>query len=293
LASQPDGVRQKTKNGVFLVKFRPPRVEALVAPYMIKKATGNTRRYDIFHPSAWGSCLRKIVFQYYNEQFNFLPASPRDVDLRMERVFDNGHGIHARWQDYLDKAGVLRGLWRCPNPSCGKMHGEGELLGIFNPMREEGFSCSCGNDEVLVYEEVTVRSEPEYNFCGNVDSIVDVRGTPHADGGNMDVFVVDMKSMKDTYFLELQHAKWEHVVQVHIYMWLLDLHAAVVLYECKDNQEIKEMFVPRDESIVERIKTEAKWLLRVIKRGKLPPRQKSYSQYKIPCRFCEFVGQCY
>lgn len=276
------------------MNIRPPKVEAMIAPFMIAKALDNPRRYDIFHPSAWGSCLRKVAYQYYNEKFDFLKRKPYDVDLRMERIFDNGHGVHARWQDYLDNAGILRGLWRCPNPACGKVHGKGEKLGIFNPARvDPDFRCDCGNTEELLYDELTVESDPKYNFKGNVDAIVDVSGTKSATGQDFDVFVVDFKSMKDNLFVELDHPKWEHIVQTNIYMWLLDLPAAVVVYENKNDQKIKEMLVPRDESLIERIKSEAEWLARVLESGKMPPRPDGFFKSKFPCRFCEFVDHCF
>ena len=138
-------------------------------------------------------------------------------------------------------------------------------------------------------------SSEEYNFKGNVDGIVDVRGPYKQDepASDSDIFVVDFKSMKSGYFDELVHAKWEHVVQVHIYMWLLNLKMGVVVYECKDDQKLKEMVVPYDAGLIERIKKESKWLMSVLKTGKLPPVPSGYSQSSIPCFFCEFSNRCY
>ena len=55
----------------------------------------------------------------------------------MERIYDNGHGIHNRWQGYLEGAGVLRGCWRCCNPSCGKAYGLESKLGIYPPYSDQ------------------------------------------------------------------------------------------------------------------------------------------------------------
>jgi CRISPR/Cas system-associated exonuclease Cas4 (RecB family) len=271
---------------------RPPLVEMLVRPYMAKKAMENSRRYDIFHPSAWGSCRRKMAYQYFNEKENFLPPSASSVDFRMERIFDNGHGTHARWQNYLDKAGYLRGYWRCTNPHCATVHGADSELGQFNPTRDKDWSCRCGSKS-LAYEEICVKSPPEFNFEGHVDAVLDLTGSPHENPRGVNVFVVDMKTMKDELFSELVEAKHEHVVQVHIYMWLLKLSGAVVLYENKDNQSIKEMFVPRDESMVERIKKEAVDLKEMLSIRKLPPRFGGATRSKYPCRGCEFLELCF
>ena len=271
---------------------QPPRVQSLTMRLMIDKALNNSRRYDIFHPSAWGQCLRKISYQYYNEEDPFITKGPKDVDLRLERVFDNGHGVHYRWQQtYLAQTPYLRGIWRCM--SCGERFGEGHRLGIKNPQLEDGWACQCSSTLPLQYEEITVRSEM-YNFEGHVDTVIDVRGTDFAlPNDDLNVYVVDYKTMKDDLFTKLRSAKHEHVVQTNIYMWLLDLKAAVVLYENKDNQSIKEMFVPRDDELIAKTKKDSLWLQRVLEKRKLPPRPPGFNRSGFPCRFCEFSRICY
>lgn len=272
---------------------RPPKVEFLVREHMVGKAMSNSRRYNIFHPSAWGSCLRKIAYQYYNDQEPFVVKRPIDVDARIERVFDNGHSTHARWQNYLDCAGILRGAWKCTNPMCDVSWGHAERLGVFSPAKgNQNFKCKCGCNKVS-YEEPLIKSSTEYNFEGHCDAIIDVRGTQFEQGNPSDVFVVDFKTIKDDLFSELVEAKHEHVIQVNIYMWVLDLQAAVVVYENKDNQALKEMFVPRDDELIEKIKTQSIWLADKLKKKQLPFRPVEFSRSKYPCRFCEFVDHCY
>lgn len=272
----------------------PPKIEHITRPYMIDKAINNTRKYDVFHPSAWGSCLRKVAYQYYNEKEKFYTKEAIDIDIKQERVYDNGHGMHARWQKYLDCAGVLRGCWKCQNPTCGKVYGREELLGIFNPLRTPGWACKCGNASSMVYEELLIKSDPTYNFEGHCDAVADLRGTQFATNSQYDLVVIDFKTMKNEYFFDLDQAKYEHVVQTHIYMWVLGLAGAVILYENKDNQNIKEMFVPRDEAIIEKVKEEAIWMKDVVlEKRKLPQRPDGFTASKIPCRFCEFAKLCY
>lgn len=272
----------------------PPKVEFLIKEHMTKKFMKNDRPYDIFHPSAWGSCLRKIAYQYYNEHHKFLPKSDTDIDFRMERLFDNGHAMHARWRDYLDGAGILRGMWKCGNIRCGKTYGGNDPLGVFNPLRQPGWACSCGNNRKFEYEELSVVSEPQYNFEGHCDAVVDVRGLPTASGNpDLDLFVVDFKSMKSDYFNELTEAKAEHVIQVHIYMWVLNLKTAVVIYENKDDQKVKEMFVKRSEPLIEDLKAQSKWLVDVLCHDKLPNRPAGFTRSEFPCRLCEFKGICF
>lgn len=269
---------------------RPTSVECLVRPYMVKKALENTRRFNYFHPSAWGQCIRKIAYQYYNDKTPFLQRSAQDIDDKMERIFDNGHSMHARWQNYLDHAGYLRGYWQCSK--CRTVYGKGDKLGILNPSREKNWKCSCGSTERLSYKEIHISSDPKYKFEGNCDGVIDVRGTDMAQG-RFDVFVIDFKSAKDETFCEITQPKQEHVVQVNIYMWGLELDAAVVMYENKDQQKLKEFFVPRDEKLIEKIKEESLWLQEVLSVNKLPNRPNGFSRSKIPCLKCEFKKFCY
>src|SRR3972149_6075756 len=207
-----------------------------MVPYMAKKALENPRRFSYFHPSAWGQCLRKIAYQYYNDQKPFMQRTSQDVDDKSERIFDNGHSMHDRWSKYLDHTGVLRGAWRCTTPMCGKVYGSGEKHGVFNPSAAPDWKCACGSPKRLAYQEIHLASGKKYNFEGHCDGGVDVRNTEVAKNWpDIDIFVVDFKSAKDETFCELTEPKREHVVQVNIYMWMLDLNAAVVLYENKDN----------------------------------------------------------
>lgn len=283
--------KQPPKTSDFLGS-RPPKVETLVRQYMIDKALNNPRKYDIFHPSAWGYCLRKIAYQYYNDKDQFLHIRPDEINLRYERIFDNGHGVHERWQRYLAYSKYLRGWWKCEK--CGKVSGKDQPLGIFSPYhRGEGWQCLCGSSGEPTYEEILVRSDPEYNFAGHVDAVMDLRGSPYERGGDYDLFVVDFKTMKDSYFSDVTQAKYEHAVQVNIYMWLLDINGAVVVYENKDNQQLKEMFVARDDVLIEKIKEEAKWLVDVLRHRKLPDRPAGVSYSQFPFMLCEFRKICY
>jgi hypothetical protein len=273
---------------------RPVSVNVLVTKYLTDKALGNERKFDHFHPSAWGSCLRKIAYQYYNEQQPFHIRTAKDVVSQTERIFDNGHYTHARWQNYLDCAGVLRGYWECINPLCEKVYGKEELIGIFNPLRtDKNWKCSCGNNKKLEYCEIRVKSEKEFNFEGNCDAVIDARNSPYARGDKYDIFVVDFKTIKDEQYMALDGAKEEHIIQVHIYMWILNIHAAVVVYENKDDQKVREEFVPRDESIIEKIKGQAVWLIDLLKNKKLPLKPSGFTKSSYPCRFCEFKETCF
>ncbi len=275
--------------------MNPPSIELITKDYVVNKAINNTRSFSMFHPSSFGGCMRKTAYQWYNETQKFFQKTSYDVNLKLERIFDNGHSMHHRWKEYFDGAGVLRGLWKCSNPCCGKVYGKETYLGVFNPLKtNSNWSCECGNNKHLEYEETVVTSPPEYNLRGSVDIILDLRNTKFEVEGGLNTFIVDMKSMKNDYFKDLEEAKGEHIIQVHIYMWLLDLQGAVVLYENKDNQAIKEIFVPKNLELIEQIKKQAYWLNNhVLPNNQLPQRPTGYTKSCDQCHWCEFSKICY
>ena len=270
---------------------RPVSLEAVLRPYVVKKAMNDVRPYDVFHPSGWGVCIRQTAYEYYNYKQQFLLKSPLDIESRSERIFDNGDYVHLRWQSYLDDVGVLRGYWRCKNPLCGKVYGEGERLGVFNPAHAPGWSCQCGCKETE-YRELAVRSPPEFNFSGHCDAVVDLSHTEFK-RGVFDIFVVDFKSIKDSNYSALTGPDHKHVIQVQIYMWLLGLDAGLVVYENKDCQAVRECFVPRSESVIGTIKSESLALMDLLAKNQIPKRPAGTTASREPCRWCKYSQFCY
>jgi len=130
-----------------------------------RNMNGPIRSHQSHHPSSWGGCLRKVQYQRYAES-GHIKAEPESLEARIIRIFDTGHSMHDRWARYWEDLGVLRGVWKCTNPSCGKFYGKDKKLGIFKPDK-----CECDHD-VFTYCEITVKDE-ELNFYGHVDQILD------------------------------------------------------------------------------------------------------------------------
>lgn len=283
-------------NGNDWTLSRPVSLEAVLRPYFVSKALSDKRPYDVFHPSSWGTCVRQTAYEYYNYKNPFLVRTAQDINPRVERIFDNGHGVHARWQKYLDDMAILRGQWKCKG--CGTISGNGQKLGILNPAHDRGWACPCGyryreiRSQLNEYVELEVRSDPEFNFLGHCDAVVDLTGTEFR-RGKYDVFVVDFKSINDENFGSLEKPEYKHVVQVNIYMWLLGLDAAVVLYENKSAQTLKEFFVPRNEDMIRKIQSESLALMDLLKGNRIPKRPAGMSLTKEPCRWCQYSKFCY
>ena len=94
---------------------------------------------------------------------------------------------------------------------------------------------------VLLQAEVPVLNS-EYEIRGSADGIVGFEGVRG---------VLELKSINSLGFYALFQPKSEHVLQLNVYMYCLGISRGLLLYECKDNQEIKEFFLKQDSGVLE------------------------------------------
>jgi hypothetical protein len=113
--------------------------------------------------------------------------------------------------------------------------------------RLQGYLTEIG---VLKQAEVPVENE-EYEIRGHADGIIDING---ASG------VLEIKSMNSNQFYSAFEPKEDHLIQVNVYMFCLDIPRACLLYECKDNQEVKEFYVKQDISVLKPILEKIKFV---------------------------------
>lgn len=77
--------------------------------HLLSRPLDSSRRTDVLHPSELVKsdfCVRASYFKLLGH------ALPEDrPNLRLQSIFDEGHGVHAKWQGYLTEMGVLFGLW--------------------------------------------------------------------------------------------------------------------------------------------------------------------------------------
>ncbi len=68
----------------------------------LKGRPRDKRPIRCFHPSSLHKSPRELYWHY------LLGDTGQDVEPRVLRIFDNGHGVHTRLQAYLKETGVLR-----------------------------------------------------------------------------------------------------------------------------------------------------------------------------------------
>jgi CRISPR/Cas system-associated exonuclease Cas4 (RecB family) len=297
-----------------------------------REMNGPPRGYEIYHPSAFGKCLRLMQYQRYEER-GLIKGVHEQFEGRMLRLFENGHHTQARWEKYFTELGVLRGVWKCANPSCaifdkngkiipapeGKTHhdvisegkrrtyGKDAKIGVFKPD-----NCACGSSE-FTYHEILVEDK-ELNFRGHCDLIidfsrfdVDMFDKEVKDGklkkffnpANMPTkpFVADFKTVGVNQYQNKVKKHGPHdyyLVQIQVYMNVLDLYCGMIMYEQKDQFELAFYKVDRDESKWQEIRRQAIKMQELAEENppKLPP-PRPISKSSWDCKSCSYQQVCH
>ncbi len=264
-----------------------------------------------FHASQWDKCHRQIAYHYYHAKgyINLDESSIKNtIDAKLERIFENGHDVHARWNKYFQNTGALLGVWRCI--ACRKVDGTEEKLGILKP----GPCCKhCHYDKGFIYEEVGFFDE-ETMWGGHVDAVLDVdlyrkyqqsfllKGDTNkgieAQNAVDKYLIVDLKSMNPMQFNKLECPLPDHITQMQIYIYLSGLKYGKFIYEDKGSQSTKEFLVVRDDHMLAVKKEEAIWLKFVLTNAddkgiKRLPGRKYKSRSHRDCLRCKFRGDCW
>lgn len=273
-------------------------LESLIDKVLTQKIQKNDRDYSHFHPSEFDQCHRKLVYKYYQSKGI---CSPSDVgsliDPRLQRIFDNGHGLHERLGANLEATGMLRGLWRCLK--CGQYHGKEEKLGVHKPKK----CSSCSSAIGFHYHELGFHDE-DTMLGGHVDAVLDLRGQEingkyisDSQPDDETHIIVDFKSIRAEAFRKLVEPKESHLVQMKIYLYLSGLKTGKFLYENKNDQSFREFLVvatPETQDLVARAKILKKIVTNTNTEGKwtLPVRAHKKDNTK-ECVECPFRSHCW
>jgi CRISPR/Cas system-associated exonuclease Cas4 (RecB family) len=224
-----------------------PRVKEMM---LAEHAAGSDRRWDIIHPSELSHqdtfCPRAVYLRLTEG-----PLPPGTFDWGRQNIFDEGHSIHAKWQDRLRKSVPLWGSWRC-------ILCHDTVRNTIEPPFTGG-GCISMTGHMWEYKEI------------GLDAVDDVMMYGHADGG-FDNILVELKSVGEgTVRIEdpERHKEaggdlrelWRgitrpfktHLNQIDIYLWISQLNGfpfdkASFIYESKWNQQVKEFTVDYDEA---------------------------------------------
>jgi hypothetical protein len=250
-----------------------------------------SRRHDVIHPSELAKndfCPRAI---YYRLSGWEIPKSEHGFQL--EVIFQQGHGYHEKWQNWLWDVGMLRGRFRC----LGCMHGDWTREEIDAPWYTTApTACpECGaSREHLQYGEVPIHL-PKYRIHGHSDGDIDLGGD-EADNPLLEIksigtgtirFEAPRLIAKHTHKLEIDGEEkswtdWDkiwrdikrpfktHLRQGAIYCLAKGRSEMVYIYEYKPTGAMKEFRVKHDFSILDDLLDDVLDILYALEKGKVP-----------------------
>jgi CRISPR/Cas system-associated exonuclease Cas4 (RecB family) len=288
-----------------------------------RKKNEPPRGYAIFHPSAFGKCLRNMQYLKYSEKgIKGMVLPEEEFSGKQIRLFDKGNGMHARWAKYFEEIGILRGVWQCANPLCKLVGDDGVIKGISVPVvdtyketsriygrdEKQGIlkpkvcACGCRN---FKYHEVSVASK-ELGMYGHADMILDfsalekdkfdgIKATFDMTEFPTKPIVVDMKTCNNFAFSKLSTNGPDSAYQIQlvIYSNILDCEFGVLIYENKDNSEVAAFQINKStDTAFAEVKKQAKTMLEMSKHNILPPPRPA-SKDCFECKKCQFRTLCH
>lgn len=265
-----------------------PRLIGDIERHLMSKPE-EVRRTDVLHPSEMAKsdwCLRASYFSLMG-----VPVIKDRPNLRLQSIFDEGHSIHAKWQNWFREMGNLHGTWLCRICTA--------LFIDTSPKQCPG--CNAYSN-FLTYKEVPLINH-ELQIAGHADGWIKNIGED---------CLIEIKSIgSGTIRIEspeliakangdLQGA-WRgirrpfrtHLMQGQIYLELMrrtgySVNEIVFLYELKADQDYKEFLVKADFELVEDKFLKAEQVVTAVKE-KAP--LECTNNPGFTCKSCEQFGE--
>jgi hypothetical protein len=249
-------------------KAKPNRLLGDIERHLLLRPVGD-RDYTVLHPSDmikkdW--CKRGSYFLLKGHE-----RIAEKPNLRLQSIFDEGHYIHAKWQNWFQEMGVLHGKFRCL--SCL------EITWGTSPSE-----CGKCGWKTLEYAEVTLVDE-ELRIAGHTDGwikgigddcLIEIKsigpGTIRSEAPNL-MMDADGDFMKA--WNSVRKPFGPHVLQGQLYLELMkrmgnDVNEIVFLYELKADQSYKEFSVKADYELVRHVFEGAKIVVDAVNANEVP-----------------------
>jgi hypothetical protein len=229
-----------------------------------------------------------------------------------------GTGVHQAFQsEMLPRLGLLLGSWKCEN-SC-EFHQKDGKFSYTHAWQTRtvvdtiNVNLGPGPEEPNLIVELSLKPEKCVLCGGSVFQYTEqffknkaFGITAHPDGfiknpwvqnpTDDDIGVLELKTIGKTGSKEVKNApKFEHIIQVQIYMWLTGLKWAVILYWDKSiygTDGLIEHKIERDEDSIEAIKKTIAEVWMGIETGVLPARICS-TETCSRASDCSLAKQCF
>ena len=225
------------------------RVINPVERFLLSKPQNNDRRQDVLHPSEMVKGLWCHRTSYYKLQ-GYEPANPGSKSsMKRELIFEEGHRIHDKWQTWFKDMDRIIGSWFCKH--CEKL-----FWGLHSQAKEQCVGPFIYKEVSLVYEPLKISGHSDGWLVGFGDPLLlEIKslgvGTIRWEAPEL---LVEHDGDFEKVWNALTAPLYSHQRQAQLYMKLMELigmedapQEAVIIYESKLNQEVKEFIIPKSD----------------------------------------------
>lgn len=241
----------------------PHRILGPVEKLVIEKNLEKDAERDTKHLHPSEICKRDWCPRSSWYKINDYPTAPESYTLQRLNVFEEGHLIHKKWQDWMTEAGILE---QAEVPVYDEEHRIlGHADGIINDKHGRAVleikSIGAGTVRFEDYEKFIPYSKKEISF--------------------------------DDLWKNINYPFDSHVRQTQLYMHCLGIHDAVILYEWKATQAVKEFSIKYEPRWVQDVLSSCHSVVRALEANKPPDRPFWLSQDHRVCKSCPFKEECW
>jgi len=256
-------------------------------------AERNAQRDTVhLHPSEMAKenwCPRQSYYKITDTEV----SDPDSFSFQRLNIFEEGHSIHAKWQHWMYKTGMLVGDWKCKRCS--------HKWWAKSPDR-----CPSCYEMDLVYAEIPIRNE-EHMILGHADGLIeDDKGQALVEIKSVGLGTIRMDAPAlykpysdgsiglDELWKRIKRPLASHNRQIQLYMYCFGVHDAVVVYEWKPTQDIKEFSIKFDPNLVNGILVGAVEVISALHTKTTPDRPASATHKTCDtCKYCPYKTSCW
>ena len=241
----------------------PYRLLAPVERLLLEKNDLNNQERDSLHLHPSEICKKDWCPRSSWYKIKGYPSPEQSFTLQRLNIFAEGHLIHKKWQDWLLEAGVLDAA-EVPVVDIDH-HIIGHADGVVNDKHGKA---------VLEIKSVgvgTIRMEDYGMFA------------PY---GKKEITI-------DELWASIKYPFASHIRQTQLYMYCLGIHNAIILYEWKATQDVKEFAISFQPDIVDSILASCYSVVKALDEPAPPARPVWVSQEHRVCKSCPYKKECW
>jgi len=284
--------------------FNSMKDEGIILPklnkFLLAIGQDADRNHGMNSPSAVSSCPRSI---YYGRTGI---TSDGVIDPRTRRIFDNGHHVHARLQDYLEEEGCLLvpevPVWNTDLKILGHCDGILRVNRFTLAILEIKSINSNGFAHLTTAKPEHQMQAQVYMYCLEKlrDKLCAAGDYNEVKSELLESYDVLMQSFVTGGRRFTKEQKIAHKVELMgkimdiLYETPKRIDTMSVVYENKDTQDIKEYVIKWDDELVEEIAEKYTFLNKSVDTQTIPDRPDEANTKSCQyCRYCNYKFQCW